>query len=413
MIRQIFLRAMLVILGIAAVLGIYAVLTGSDISWRIVGSAVTLAMQFGFMLPFLPADARGRTDLLQRAVIGHLSLGGALIIATIWLHDQPSVGRTFSESMMLWIFLGNPALLVAMPALRHRRGGDRALARAEIVAIVGSAISFGTALAALLLPVGVRLDESFALGFVLLGGAALTAMCAIGIRAPSTDRFAPLPSPTLFDRSIASAGALAAAGATICGLLGVLQGILAAPIGFAPPPTPSGFWTASTVLASAAVPCGTACVLGLSRVQGASRWIGRIAILCTVCLGALIAFMAIESHRDRDPWGDVFLARLNGALAIASGAAIFASLIVMRVQRGRRFEDDPIDRISWACPRCATKSQIEPGHHTCSSCGLSVSIALRDDRCPKCGYDLHGQPLDARNCPECGRERQITSLTSA
>jgi predicted RNA-binding Zn-ribbon protein involved in translation (DUF1610 family) len=33
-------------------------------------------------------------------------------------------------------------------------------------------------------------------------------------------------------------------------------------------------------------------------------------------------------------------------------------------------------------------------------------VRVRDDRCAACGYDLHGIPVDAVHCPECGNARQ-------
>jgi hypothetical protein len=198
------------------------------------------------------------------------------------------------------------------------------------------------------------------------------------------------------------------------GLLGIAEILW---VGFGIPAAPQralgGFWTFAYACASVSVPCGVACVLGTSRVTGSLVWIGRVAIACTAALGALNAYIAIDSFRSTGDWGAIFTSRVNGALAVSSMAAVIASLIVMRFHRGRSIEDGPIEQFDWCCPRCAVKSQIEPGNHTCATCGLFVSIALRDDRCPKCGYDLHAHALDARNCPECGRARQVTPFTSA
>ena len=409
MIRQIVLRAMLVMLGLATFLAMYSIFDGSDTSWRLVGTALIVAIQIGLATQFLPSEASARTDLLQRTLIGHIALGGSLIIASLWLRQT-----IVRDVLMMWIFAGNASLIVAQFALRHRRTAERALARAEGVAIIGAFGSFGLGVVTALLPAPFNIESALSLSFTLLAGTIMLAMCAFGLRTPSTDRLSPLPTRTWIDTTVATVGSAAAVGWITLGLLGIAEILW---VGFGVPAAPqralSGFWTFAYACTSVSVPCGVACVLGTSRVTGPLAWIGRVAIACTAALGALNAYIAIDSFRSTGDWGAIFTGRVNGALAVSSMAAVIASLIVMRFHRGRSIEDGPIEHFDWCCPRCAVKSQIEPGNHTCATCGLFVSIALRDDRCPKCGYDLHAHALDARNCPECGRARQVTPFTSA
>jgi predicted amidophosphoribosyltransferase len=50
------------------------------------------------------------------------------------------------------------------------------------------------------------------------------------------------------------------------------------------------------------------------------------------------------------------------------------------------------------------------GESACASCGLVLLLAVRDDLCPACKYDLRGQANGP--CPECGRLRQMPGLVS-
>ena len=411
--RQIVLRAMLVVLGIAAVLSIYSIFAGSAVSWRIVGTAFTLAVAIGLVVPCVPGDAGQRTDLLQRTLIAHWLLGATLVVGAIWVDTGVSPLWTL-EWLWVWLSLGNPAILVATLAMRHRRRQERALARAEWIAIVGALASVAAGFATAAVSGGRGIELSLALGFLLLGGTVMMAMSAFALRAPSTDRFSPIPDRTRAGPLVGLVGVATAALWCALGVIDVIDDIRAATGGFNQPFQPASTrWLVCIAAASVSIPCGIASVLGIARIQGPLRWIGRFAIASAACLGALNAYQALASIGSFEVWQDPFLRQVNIALVVSSAAALVASLVVMRINRGRVIADEPINSLDWACPRCALKSQIAPGDHTCAACGLFVSIMLRDDRCPKCGYDLHAQPADAPHCPECGRERQTTGLTSA
>jgi len=413
MTRQIVLRAMLVVLGIATALSIYSIFEGSDVSWRIVGTAFTLAVTIGLIVPCIPGDAGQRPDLLQRALIGYWLGGGALVVGAIWVDKGLSPLWT-RELLFIWMWLGGPAMLVASVAMRHRRKQDRALARAETIAIVGAltAVAAGFAIEMLAAP-GRGIERAMVLGFILLGGTVMMAMSAFGLRAPSADRFSTIPDRTKVTAAIGAVGVAFAGVWCALGAFQSIDGAMAARGGLNPPVgTTSTVWLLSIAAASVSIPCGIASVLGIARIQGPLRWVGRFAIASAACLGGLNAYQALASIGSFQAWENAFLRQLNVALVVSSAAALLASLVVMRINRGRLIADEPINRLDWTCPRCALKSQIAPGAHTCAACGLFASIMLRDDRCPKCGYDLHAQPADAPHCPECGRERQTAGLTS-
>ncbi len=410
--RPIVLRTMLVVLGIATALSIYSIFAGSDVSWRIVGTAFTLAIAIGLVVPCVPGDAGQRTDMLQRTLIGHWLFGGALVVGVIWFGMGLSPFWT-REWLWIWMWLGNPAILVAALAMRHRRKQERALARAETIAIVGALTSVAAGFAIGTLPTGRGIEHAFELGFILLGGTVMMAMSAFGLRRPSTDRFSTIPDRTKVTAAIGAVGVALAGVWCVLAAFKSIDGAMAARVGLNPPMgTTSTVWLLSIAAACVSVPCGIASVLGIARIKGPLRWIGRFAIASAASLGGLNAYQALASIGSFQVWQDPLVGQLNWALVVSSTAALVASLVVMRINRGRIIADEPINRLDWICPRCALKSEIAPGAHTCSGCGLFASIMLRDDRCPKCGYDLHAQPADAPHCPECGRERQTAGLTS-
>lgn len=410
MLRQLALRLMLAILAVAALLAIYAIFDGSETTWRFVGTAFVLAVMIGLMLPCIPRDSIARAGLFQYAMLAHLGLGGGFLTATIWTPNSGGM-PTVVALLYLWMFLGNSALVIAVPAFRHRRGEDRSLALAESVALFGAALAVVVAMGLTVVATGARIDSAFAAGYSILGGTAVAALAALGLRKPSSDRFTPPPEPQRTDRALAVLGLAGAAAATALALLAVAQDANAMR------PAAAGqinrFWFLALAFASFAVPAAVACVLGMSRARGWTRAIHYVALATTATLGALNAYESVRMLVDGTAWRDPFLQRLNGALVVAAAASFLASLILMRISRGHRIASDPIESFPWTCPRCATQSRIAPGEHRCGVCGLTVSIALRDDRCPACGYDLHAQPAGVRECPECGRARQATAVASA
>jgi hypothetical protein len=408
MLRQLALRLMLATLGIAALLAIYAIFDGSQTTWNIVGTSFVLALTIGLMLPCIPRESIARSDLFDRAMIGHLALGGALSIAAIWT-QWGGASSTVERLFVLWLFFENPAVIVAVPALRHRRNEDRSLARAETIAFVGAGLSVAVAMASACISTGPLDESAFAAGYSILGGTVVAALSAIGLRAPSSDRFTPPPPPARTDRALGALGLIGAVVATAFALVAVVED--------ASTTRAMGgvdrFWYASLACASLAVPAAVACVLGLSRARGWMRMIHYVALGATAILGAINAYEATHMLAVGRGWNDPFLERLNLALVVAATASFLASLIVIRINRGHRIASDSIELLAWTCPRCATRSRIAPGEHCCGVCGLAATITLRDDRCPACGYDLRAQPPGVRECPECGRARQMPAAPGA
>jgi hypothetical protein len=414
MTRRLLFRILLTALAASAVLGVTAIFADSSTTWHLLGTAVTVAFAALLMVPFAPGESAGRLDIFRRTMIAYLGVSGAIVVALIW--DLPLISGVAVEwPAFVWFYLGLCALIVAIPALRHRRLDDRSLALAERVAIWGAIGSVALAFAAMAVLPAVQsgFEASLSLGFIVLGGVVMAAASATGLRAPSTDRFAPLVAATAVDRAAGWIGLAAATGWTLLALVARIDDhfALSAAIGTGGPyqRQTSLLWPAAIALATIGLACGIGCVLGLSRVRSPLRFLRHAAVATTIALGVLWTYASWRATFTIDAY-DPFnrlLGQLTGALLIVDISALASGLILMRLARAPRIASDPIDSLAWTCPRCATKADIAIGEHVCTGCALAVQISFRDDRCPACGYDLHAQPAEAPQCPECGRLRQI------
>ncbi len=414
MTRRLLFRILLTALAASAVLGVTAIFADSSTTWRLLGTAMTVAFAALLMVPFAPGESAGRLDIFRRTMIAYLGVSGAIVVALIW--DLPLISGVAVEwPAFIWFYLGLCALIVAIPALRHRRLDDRSLALAERIAIWGAIGSVALAFVAMAVLPGVQsgFEASLSLGFIVLGGVVMAAASATGLRAPSTDRFAPLVAATAVDRAAGWIGLAAAVGWTLLAVIARIDDhfALVAAIGAGGPyqRQTSLLWPVAIPLATIGLACGIGCVLGLSRVRSPLRFLRHAAVATTIALGVLWTYASWRATFTIDAY-DPFnrlLGQLTGALLIVDISALASGLILMRLHRAPRVGSDPIESLDWTCPRCATKATIGLGEHRCTACALAVRIQLRDDRCPACGYDLHAQPAEAPQCPECGRLRQI------
>ena len=416
MTRRLLFRILLIALAMSAVLGVTAIFADSSVNWRLLGTAVTAALTALLMVPFTPGESTGRLDILNRAVLGYLAGSFAVTAAAIWnLSLLPGVPVEWP--IFAWFWVGVPALLVAVPALRSRRNADRALARAEVIAMWGALASIATPMLALLaLPMRTAgLETQLILGYIVLGGVVLAATSAIGLRAASTDRFAPLAAATAVDRIAGRSGLVASAGWVVLASIATIDQHVARAAGGMPEPT-SIMWAYATAAATIGLACGIGSALGLSRVRSPLRFLRHAAVATTIALGVVWTYaVARQNSAELGAFRplDRLLVQVSLALFIVDVAALASALILMRLARAPRIASDPIDSLAWTCPRCATKADIAIGEHVCTGCALAVQISFRDDRCPGCGYDLHAQPEGVANCPECGRARQMPAVATA
>ena len=401
MTRSIFLRLMLVALGLSALLAIVSIYASGDIAWRLLTSTILLAVTCGLMLPVAPRDAGTGVDLLQRTVLGFLGISLAVCLNGVW----DFVGGRFGEQLAwVWFVIGVPSLAVCTMGMRSRRSEDRSMALAERVAIAGAFIAVGAALLAIAVD-QTNPEVALIIGFIFIAGAIGAAGSAIGRRRPSTERFAPPPNATRLDRALATIGLSAGIAWCLLASMAYLAGVRAWQPGVVGSMHP--LWPFANACISVATPCAIWCGIGLSRVRGPLRFLRHGAALTTLALGILVTYTATMAARDMHFILPDALERLMNALVVISLVSFIAALIMMRLNRGRAVAADPIESIEWACPRCTARTRIGMGEHSCANCGLAVIVALRDDRCPACAYDLRGQPAGANACPECGRARQM------
>jgi hypothetical protein len=417
MTRRLVFRILLAALAASAVLGVTAVFADWSITWRLLGTALTVAFATLLMAPFAPGESAGRLDLFRRTVLGYLAGSCVATVAVVW--DLPLLPSVSAEwPLLVWFWLGVPALVVAVPALRSRRNADRALAIAEGTAIWGAMASLVVGMLALLaLPkLMAGFEIGLVLGFIVLGGVVIAASSATGLRAPSTDRFAPLAPASAVDRIAGWSGLIAAGGWIVLAMIATVERHFSRAAGATMPEPQSILWAFATAAATIGLAFGIGCALGLSRVRSPLRFLRHVAVAVTIALGAVWTYVCVRSSLA--PFGeysgfDRLLGQLSVALLIVDTAALASAFILMRLARAPRIGSDPIDSLAWTCPRCATKADIAIGEHVCTGCALAVQISFRDDRCPGCGYDLHAQPEGVANCPECGRARQMPAIATA
>jgi len=406
MTKQLFLRSMLVALGLSAVLAIASIYAAGDVAQRLLLTTVFAAVACGLMLPHAPRESGAPLDLLQRTVLGFVLVAFALGTLAVWDVDLVLAGGS-DDLALLWLVVGVPALGVAYPGLRSRRRADRSCALAERLAFLGTvaAVTASVVAAVLLGSGGMGMGTPILIGLSGVGGALAAAASAVGRRGPSSERFTPPPAATAVDRAIGAVGILAALGWSACATLAVTLEQLARQTGT---PGAAGVWPLAIGCAGLALPCAIWCALGLSRVSGLARFLRHLAAGAALMLGVLATSVAALAALDHDT-----IIRTSGvielmsALAVVTMCSLVAAAVMMRLHRGRAVVADPIESIDWTCPRCAARARIGTGEHSCAGCGLAVVLHFRDDRCPACAYDLRGQPAGAAQCPECGRARQL------
>ena len=396
--RSAVLKIMLVAIALTAVIGIAAVFTQSTVAWRLLATSVVVIFATCAMLPVVSSERDARLDALAWTCMSYVGFGAALIIGLVWA-DGFFIGGPLEEATWSWFGAGVPALAIALPALKRRRRDDTSLQFAESIAIWGAGgVFLATILTALASRLGFRAGEVAA---IFLPITACASCAAIGLRqAASRSLDAPAAASTT-ERRIARIGLGASLLASAVGVLFLLyEQVTQLPIAF-------GGWEpfiiAITLLGGIAAAAGASNLLALSRATGFFRWLRHIA---AATIFALAIVISVEIAVPSTPW---FVERLLWSLVIVAGSSLLAGVIAMRVTRAKPVAADPIDQLTWRCPRCETLATIPLGEHACIRCGLAVILTLRDDRCPACAYDLHALPASTKCCPECGRERQLPS----
>ncbi len=396
------LKLMLILLAASAILSIISIFARSTIAWQLVGTATAIAVALAITLPAMPSDERRRLPLLQRTYLGYVGILTLIVTGMIWTNAN---AQDLNMLCWIWVSVGVPCLLIALPALKQRQQADRSLWLAEGLSIWGAYAALGCATLWTATQGRTWTDIGFTVGFTLLGASAVAAAAAIGLRGPSTDRFAPSPNATRFDRVLGYVGIAAAVLAAGCSIGPFIARALQPPTFSPVDPT---FWTLWIWSSTLAVPIGVWNLLGMARTAPPLCYLRHLAVLSVFAAGFILSVAALDPAHDYYYVGEWFW-----AFCILGSTSFLGAIILMRIHRARPVGATPIEQLEMRCPRCAQKSTIGLGESVCTCCGLAVLIDFRDDRCPGCGYDLQGTAAGPTNCPECGRVRQWPGVAPA
>jgi hypothetical protein len=402
--RRLLLRVVLASVALSAALGVYAIFAQSTLAGQLVGSAFVIVGASALIVPVTPRDPGERLEPIAVLHIAYFVIAAGLVLTGIW-----NGARTgwLGEAILLWLFIGIPAILLVNGALRSRRRSNPRLTVTEDIAAWGAAgtlclvMFIGTAAKTLLGDEGV-----YAFGFILLAAVLVASLAATALRAPARHALAGTPDPLPFERRIAWLGI----GLAVLGAL-ISFGAIAADRGLS---SSNSIWPVAMLLASFAVPIGIWNYFGLAHANLALLAIRISATATTFIAGACASYAAwLEMGSSGASVDFAVLAAL--AATIVATASILAGLVALRIARMPTATADPIRQLDWKCPRCKTPASGAPGELRCQRCGLTAIIEFRDDLCPGCGYDLHALRDASANCPECGRERQVpnAALTKA
>ena len=394
--RKLFLRVVLVGVALSAALGVFAIFAQSTLAGQLVGSAVTIVVACAFIVPVTPREAGERVDPIAVLYIAYFVVAAVLILALTW--DFPLL-RSLDEAVLLWVFLGIPAMLLVVAALRSRLAANPPLPASEGIAAWGAAGALGVSMFLNATATGALDREGvYAFGYILLAAVLAASLAATALRAPAKNPLSAPPNPLPIERRLAW---MAFALALLASL--VSYGAIASRAGFSGDVSE---WPIALLLATFAIPIAIWNYFGLAHANLALLSIRISATATTFIAGACATYAAWLEAGSSGASVD-FAVRATLAATIVAIASILAGLVALRIARTRAATADPVTQLEWKCPRCRTAARAAPGEHCCERCGLTTIIAFRDDRCPACGYDLRGLPAGSCNCPECGRARQM------
>jgi len=402
--RKLLLRAVLAGVALSAALGVFAIFAQTALAGQLVGSAITLVLACAFIVPVTPRESGERTDPIAILYMAYFAIAAVLILAATWDLAPPG---SLDEVVPLWIFLGIPAMLLVIGALRSRLRGNPPLAASEGIAAWGAAGSLGISMFLSGSSAGtLGRDGVYAFGYILLASVLVAALAATALRRPAPHALAGPPPALPLERRLAWAAFALVLLATL-----VSYGQLASRGASSRPET---LWPIATLFATIAIPIAIWNYFGLAHQNLALRAM-RITAAATTFVAGACATYALWLDGDSDGRGPSFSGQVALAATIVAIASTLAGLVALRIARMHAASADPIAHLEWKCPRCRTPASAAPGEHCCERCGLTTILAFRDDRCPGCGYDLRAQPPDSPQCPECGRDRQMPrqALTTA
>ncbi|UCE60928.1 MAG: hypothetical protein JSU63_04085 [Phycisphaerales bacterium] len=377
-IRVILLRIMLWALGLAAVIGVAAVLfEGGDLAWRVVGTAVATAVACALMMA-----ASRLVDREKSRSAGLLGMGAVILeflgsLILIWELPRYLFGGGYEEQIALTMLYLGMAVLLVMVLLRGSQSPSGAVA--SHVGIWLTLTAFLVFVLAIWDPAqhpGVSYWWETGGAITVLGGLAVGSL--IGLR-PGDHRY------------WRWAGVLASIVACVMWLSEIWIGLGSDP----------GFVIFCVLLSLAAVivHANLSIMCPLAVGQG---WVRAVAIFAAILTAACLDVLAADDRLNLAAVDGQLFGRLAAAAGIVTGCGTLALAVLARLNRVVDFEplSAELTTVTVLCPRCGKKQSLRIGDSACVSCKLRISIKIEEPRCPQCGYLLYGLPSNC--CPECG-----------
>lgn len=363
--RKVILRILLWSLGLAAISGVLAVLTSSDVITRVMGTGFVTAGTALLMLPVSNAIDRQRTRPVGLCGMACLVVEYVLILALIWELPYPSLFYDLGFTAFVFPTAAVPAIAFLYALFQKGMG-----LASRVGLLLTGAYFFSLMLGVWLPGRWGREDEWVETGltFAVLG--LLTPLTLAGFSEQNR-------------RHWRWVGVAAATAASVMMVIHIWVG----------GPSEEEIFSLFVATSCFVGFANAALLVPLSSGQGWLRTATLLAGAATAVFAEMIVF-ELETG---------FTERLTSAAAILTGCGSVALLVLARLNRSVDFESLPDEfvNIIVQCPRCRRKGAIDLGGATCSACGLRIEVRIEEPRCKGCGYLLY--KLVSDRCPECGR----------
>ncbi len=412
--RSVLIATIQLALATSAVAGVASVfMQRGSMAGRTAWTALIVLVASVCLLPLSRPSSDGRISALEVLWGGFIGVGAALTLGLVWNVLPPGPPRDLLLTATLsWVGFGTPTAMILLPALR-RRTTPSALSypASSGVAVLGAGACFLLAVGAMVAmeQAGSNRTEFVPFGFIIsILSVVLASANLVSFSLPRLmDRAARI------DRIAGTLGVLATLGGwgtwmSVAALSTNLLEVASAGSQPAREALMQRFLTPAVACTGLAISGALWCALRAVRFRGWSVVLPPTTAAVTLALTSLLTVASIHNGLPD------FATRITIALAIIDASALVTVVLVLRARRSSPDTEDfvqPIEGLPMKCPRCSAPRVATLGESACGSCGLVLLLAVRDDVCPACKYDLRGQMHGP--CPECGRLRQMPGLVSA
>ena len=376
-IRRIMLVAMLVILGLCAVVGVLAALVFSgEILWRVLGTAIDTAVATGLLLPLTFLIPRPRFRIGGLAGMGVILAARLCLLAAIWTIDYRAfqIGERLALTALFILFMGLPSA-GALMLLSFRQ------VRVAVVAFAaGAGLAWLTCEIYVFLPDAFNDGERFlATGMTFYGISSLIAFLLVNLGCG--DR-----------RYFRWAGVAAATAGLILALVDIWDRLSYSSV----------YWREIFSLIIPAIVMAHINLVLLARLRTSQRWL--MWSVCAFSIFSGLAAMAAILLPDLEGPLEM-MSRGSAAAGIVSACGSLALIVLAVLNRksdAAALGPGALEAtaLELTCPRCRLHQTVPFGNSICAQCELEFSIKVIEPRCPACGYLLYR--LVSPNCPECG-----------